>query len=126
MKTIKTVFVFSLLVASFAVLYSAQAPQQRSPGVFARSIHGEVRYSQGGGMAENVLVQLDLRAGGLVAQVSTDHTGKFDFSGLEAAVYRLTASTGGFEPATQDVVLTNRAAEAVILTLVPRIDRTPP
>jgi Flp pilus assembly protein TadD len=118
MKRANFVFLF-LLAAVFAVSQSAHAVQQRSPGVYA-GIHGEVRYSRGGGTVENVLVQLDLRSGGLVAQVRTDRTGKFGFSGLAPAMYLVTASIEGFESARQEVDLTTSAAEFVILTLVPK------
>ncbi len=84
------------------------------------SIHGEVRYAEAGKQAENVLVVLESFAGGVVAQTRTDRSGKFDFSNIGQAIYRVTASMEGFQPVTQEVNLATTNTEYIVLTLVPK------
>ncbi|HYK87425.1 MAG TPA: tetratricopeptide repeat protein [Acidobacteriota bacterium] len=111
--------------ALLAVLFAVEglpllAQQQARPQAMPVSIHGEVRYAQGGKQAENVLVVLESFAGGMVAQARTDRAGKFDFSNIDQAIYRVTASTEGFQPATQEINLMTTYNEYVVLTLAPK------
>jgi Flp pilus assembly protein TadD len=82
------------------------------------SIHGEVRYAQGGKPVENALVVLESFAGGMVAQARTDRGGKFDFSNIGQANYRVTATMEGYQVASQEINLNTTFTEYVILTLV--------
>jgi Tfp pilus assembly protein PilF len=124
-KHVNLAFLLSLLLGMLAVPPSGYSVQLRQ-GDVSSGIHGEVRYSQGGGTAENVLVELELVSGGLLGQVRTDRTGKFGFASYGSVIYRVTASLEGFEPASQIVDLTVAPAEYVILTLVPHKSQIPP
>lgn len=106
---------FFLAAEPSAVL--AQAGQQL-PRAMPVSIHGQVRYAQGGATAENVLVRLESLSGGVVAQVRTDHEGKFDFPNISQAMYRVTATAEGFRAAFQEVDLTTSTSQYVIFTLI--------
>ncbi len=90
-----------------------------SPNSDGVALHGQVRYAQQGRLAENVQVRLEALSGGVVEEVRTDRTGKFDFSGLGPATYRITASAAGFHSAAQEVHLVHTRREYLILTLVP-------
>ncbi len=81
------------------------------------SIHGEVRYAAGGKPAENVLVVLESFSGGMIAQARTDRVGKFDFSDIAQATYRVTASLEGYQDASQEVDLNTTFTQYIILTL---------
>jgi tetratricopeptide (TPR) repeat protein len=54
----------------------------------------------------------------MVCQVRTDRAGKFEFSSVPQAVYRVTASCAGFLPASQEVDLMTTSNEYVVLTLL--------
>lgn len=120
-------------VASFCFIFLALLPvplkgqQERSrPQGMPVFIHGQVRFSQGGGTAENVLVQLESFSGGIVSQARTDRTGKFDFSGLSQAMYRVTVTAPGYVNVSQEVNLMTTANEYVILTLIPEKGNSAP
>jgi thioredoxin-like negative regulator of GroEL len=112
---------FFLTLALFwgAAITPLLAQEPPYPKGMQITIQGEVRYAQGGGAAENVLVRLESFAGGLVAQVRTDRTGKFSFSDIGQANYRVTASIIGFKTVSQEVNLTTTPNEHLIFTLVP-------
>lgn len=92
----------------------AQQPQRMT-----NSIHGQLRFAEGGLKAENVLVRLETQEGGVVAEVRTDRNGKFDFSNISQAMYKVTATMEGYLPAYQEVNLMTTYTEYVILTLIP-------
>ncbi|MBZ5499449.1 MAG: tetratricopeptide repeat protein [Acidobacteriia bacterium] len=106
---------FLLLIAAAAL----PAQEQKYPRGLQITIQGEVRYAQGGRAAENVLVRLEYLSGGMAGQVRTDRTGKFSFAGITQSLYRVTVSTVGYQPATQDVDLTTSPNAHIILTLAP-------
>src|SRR6185436_4938207 len=60
------------------------AQDQNSPSsVVSRDIHGQIRFSEGGAPAQNILVRLEsYDGGGSLSEVFTDPSGKFRFSGL--------------------------------------------
>ncbi len=107
-----------LLIVMAVEAFALQVQESPRPPGMAISIHGEVRYAEGGKQAENVLVVLESFAGGMVAEVRTDRAGKFDFSNISQAIYRVTASLEGFRPASQEVNLMTTYTEYVVLTLV--------
>jgi tetratricopeptide (TPR) repeat protein len=92
-------------------------PQQ--PQRMSNSIHGQLRFAEGGVKAENIIVRLETQEGGVVAEVRTDRNGKFDFSGISQAMYKVTSTLEGYLPAYQEVNLLTTYTEYVILTLVP-------
>jgi tetratricopeptide (TPR) repeat protein len=105
----------ALMLSSLAL---AQGAQPRPKGMNI-SIHGQLRFAEGGGKAENVLVRLETQEGGVVAEVRTDRNGKFDFSGIVQAMYKVTATMEGYLPAYQEINLMTSYSEYVLLTLVP-------
>src|ERR1043166_289435 len=89
------------VVLSFCLLFIAGtavfAQVGLIPGVGSSAqIRGIVRYSDWGVVAENVVVKLESFQGGTVAEIRTDRTGKFAFTGLAPAVYVLTAHAQGY------------------------------
>ncbi|MBZ5538367.1 MAG: tetratricopeptide repeat protein [Acidobacteriia bacterium] len=107
-----------LLTLVFCSPVLAQGAQPRPQGM-SISIHGQLRFAEGGVKAENILVRLETQEGGVVAEVRTDRNGKFDFSGITQAMYRVTATMEGYLPAYQEVNLMTTYTEYVLLTLVP-------
>jgi tetratricopeptide (TPR) repeat protein len=105
----------ALMPSSLAL---AQSGQARPQGLNI-SIHGQIRFSEGGGKAENILVRLETQEGGVVAEVRTDRNGKFDFSGILQAMYKVTATMEGYLPASQEVNLMTTYTDYVLLTLIP-------
>ena len=89
-------------------------------------ITGNVRFSNGGVLAANVLVRLDSFGGGLVNEIRTDRTGKFTFPGLVPAQYVITAHAQGYLDDQRQIDLQTTTSEYVILTLKPeRVDPPP-
>jgi Tfp pilus assembly protein PilF len=107
-----------LLTFVFCSPVLAQGAQPRPQGM-SISIHGQLRFAEGGVKAENIIVRLETQEGGVVAEVRTDRNGKFDFSGISQAMYRVTATMDGYLPAYQEVNLMTTYTEYVLLTLVP-------
>ena len=99
----------------------AAAHAQRSgPSIpISRTVHGQVRYAQGGSPAENVIVRLESFIGGLAGEERTDRLGKFRFSGLQPAQYVLTVRHRGFRELRQQFDLETSASEYLQLQLVP-------
>jgi cytochrome c-type biogenesis protein CcmH/NrfG len=112
----RSLFLVLVLGAAITSLLAQDVPIPRGMKI---AIQGEVRYAQGGGRAENVLVRLESFSGGLVDQVRTDRTGKFSFQDIGQAIYRVTASIVGFRTVTQEVNLTTTPNEHLIFTMVP-------
>lgn len=112
----RSLFLALVLGAAIAPLLAQDAPIPKGMKI---AIQGEVRYAQGGGPAENVLVRLESFAGGLVDQVRTDRTGKFSFQDIGQTNYRVTASIIGFKTVTQEANLTTTPNEHLMFTLVP-------
>jgi len=91
----------------------------------SRTVHGQVRYAQGGAPAENVIVRLESFIGGLVGEEMTDRLGKFRFSGLRAAQYVLTVRHRGFRELRHQFDLETNPSEYVQLQLVPEQGAAP-
>ncbi len=105
-----------VLGATSAPLFRQELP--RSAGNRA-AIRGEVRFAQGGGRADGVLVSLESLNGGMAGQVTTDRAGKFSFTGISKAVYRIMASLPGFRTMTREVNLTTTPTVNLVLSLSP-------
>jgi tetratricopeptide (TPR) repeat protein len=82
-------------------------------------LHGQVRFTQGGGPAFNILVRLERFDGGMVDQQYTDRNGRFNFSGLRPLTYNVTIRTTGYEEVQQQVELVTKNSDYIIFTLRP-------
>jgi tetratricopeptide (TPR) repeat protein len=109
---------FRLLMTATCLFFAA-APalaQQRGPSLPAQ-VHGQVRYAQGGAPAFNILVRIEKFSGGVVAQETTDRSGKFHFSGLTREQFNVRIHTPGFKDVQQWVELNTNLSQYVMLTL---------
>jgi tetratricopeptide (TPR) repeat protein len=105
------------MTVTFLSLAAAPAlAQQRGPSMPAQ-VHGQVRYAQGGTPAFNVLVLLEKYSGGVVAQETTDRSGRFRFSGLTREQFIVKIHTPGFKNVQQWVELNTNLSQYVMLTL---------
>jgi len=81
-------------------------------------IHGQVRFSEGGSPAQNVLVRLEsYDGGGPISEAFTDRLGKFSFPGLYAAQYVVRVHQDGYQDTQQRVDLQTSASGFVMLQL---------
>jgi len=96
------------------------AQDQNSPSsVVSRDIHGQIRFSEGGAPAQNILVRLEsYDGGGSLSEVFTDPSGKFRFSGLSPAQYIIRVHQSGFLDTQQHVDLQTSSNGYVMLQLV--------
>ena len=95
------------------------AQDQNSPSsLVSRDIHGQIRFSDGGAPAQNVLVRLEsYDGGGSLSEVFTDPSGKFRFSGLAQAQYLVKVHQIGFLDTQQHVDLQTSSNGFVMLQL---------
>jgi len=106
-----------LFLLACSQLISAQQPSTRTMASSVE-ITGQVRYSNGGAPADNVLVRLEAFGGGLIGQETTDRTGKFHFSGLSPAQYLVTVHNPGFIDIRQQVDLQTSLKQYLMFQLV--------
>src|SRR5215510_7182693 len=97
-----------LLLASIVTLTLCHvvslAQIQNGPNGPTVEIHGQVRFTDGGAPADNVLVRLEsYDGGGSVSEAFTDRLGKFRFTGLQPAQYSIRVRQEGFRDAQQTV-----------------------
>src|SRR5215831_14347541 len=87
------------------LFFSITVLAQRPPRVTSLPIqvNGQVRYAQGGRPAETVLVRLESFGGGIVGEVTTDRSGKFQFTGLAPELYIVSVRVAGFKEVQQQV-----------------------
>ena len=99
------------------VVSVAQAQNTPNSGI-TREIHGQIRFSDGGAPAENVLVRLEsYDGGGSLIEVFTDRLGKFRFSGLSPAQYLVKVHHLGYLDTQQHVDLQTSSNGYVMLQL---------
>jgi Flp pilus assembly protein TadD len=103
-----------LTLITFSILTLAQRPAPASV-----EINGQVRYANGGGPADKVLVLLEFFSGGTVEQILTDRTGKFRFTALTPAQYIVTVRSQGYKEIRQQVDLQTTYREHLQIQLVP-------
>lgn len=84
------------LLLSFFVSGAFGQSDRRLPMNFSLQVNGQVRFGDSKIPAENVLVRIESFSGGLVAQVTTDRTGKFSFTGLQPQQYIVTVHHPGY------------------------------
>jgi len=100
--------------------------QQSSPTASSVEINGQVRFSQGGAPAENVLVRLEsYEGGGSISEAFTDRLGKFRFTGLPPAQYSIRVHYSGYRDAQQSVDMATQSRGLVYLQLVPDTTTAP-
>jgi tetratricopeptide (TPR) repeat protein len=109
---------FIVFVLSFG-LVTSWAATVKHPSSPLGQITGNVRYSNGGDPAGNVLVRLESFSGGMLNDVRTDRTGKFSFTELAPAQYVVTAHNQGYIDDKRQIDLQTTFGEYVLLTLKP-------
>jgi len=109
----KIAFLFMLSAARIVPQLSAQVSDRLSV-----SVRGEVRYAEGGKLADNVLVRLEEFEGAIVGQARTDRTGKFEFMNMRKGRYLISANLTGYQGMSQEIDLTMIANPYIILTLM--------
>lgn len=107
-----------VLLAFFILPVAGQAQRAPSTSPIPLQIHGQVRFATGGKPAELILVRLESFRGGVEGEVTTDRSGKFNFSGLNPDLYVVSVRTPGFREASQQVDLRTQLTDYVQLALV--------
>jgi len=118
---------FTVAVAPLIlVMLVSQASAQRSSRQTSlpAQVHGQVRYSVGGAPVDHALVQLQSFRGGVVAELTTDRTGKFAFTGLVPDQYTVIVRLPGFKEEQRHIDLNTANSEYVLVDLTS--DRSPP
>jgi tetratricopeptide (TPR) repeat protein len=82
-------------------------------------VHGQVRYSIGGAPVDHAFVRLQSFRGGVIAEITTDRTGKFTFTGLEPDQYTIIVRLPGFKEEQRHVDLNTANSEYVLVQLSP-------
>jgi Flp pilus assembly protein TadD len=81
-------------------------------------LHGQVRFTEGGAPAYNILVRLEsYDSGGSISEAFTDRLGKFRFSGLPPAQYSVRVHQSGYRDTQQNVDLQTSSSGFVMLQL---------
>ena len=106
-------FMFTCLASPAALA------QFGGPGAISNpaQLHGQVRYSQGGKPAYQILVRLERFDGGIVDEQYTDSAGKFRFAGLRQLTYNVTIHIPGYEDVSHQVELSTKRSDYIFLTL---------
>ena len=98
-----SVVLFALVLCH---VVSVGQDQNGPTAVVSRDIHGQIRFTEGGAPAQNVLVRLEsYDGGGSISEVFTDPSGKFRFSGLSPAQYLVKVHQLGYLDTQQHVDL---------------------
>jgi tetratricopeptide (TPR) repeat protein len=108
---------YLLVLAACSTPALAQQRQTR-PLVIPAEINGQVRYAVGGAPADKILVAVEQFNGGLINQILTDRTGKFQFTGLTPAQYIVTVHSQGYQEVRQSVDLSTTTRAYLQLQLV--------
>lgn len=96
------------------------AQVQNSPTMTTVEINGQVRFTEGGAPAANVLVRLEsYDAGGSINEAFTDRLGKFRFTALPPAQYSVRVHHSGYRDAQQNIDMTTQSRGLVFLQLSP-------
>jgi len=106
----------SLTLTLTAGLVVTLAQVQNGPSTV--EVHGQVRFTDGGTPAYNVLVRLEsFDGGGSISEAFTDRLGKFRFSGLPPAQYSVRVHQPGYRDTQQNVDLQTSSSGFVMLQL---------
>ncbi|MBS1790534.1 MAG: tetratricopeptide repeat protein [Acidobacteria bacterium] len=123
---------FMLPLAALSLCAITFATASAQPGRESRtlpnmvSISGQVRLPQNTEAAEMILVTLESRRGGIVAQVRTDRTGKFKFSGIGTGQYKVVIRHPGYQEIQREIDLETVTSEYVQFQLVPEKSASAP
>ena len=112
---LKTSALLGLVVFGRAPAYSQQE---------SRSIHGQVRTTDGGPLPSDVTVRLEEAESTVVAQQFVGGNGKFEFSDLTGSLYRVVVTAKGFQTASQDVDMRYLASRYPDIYLVASVQKT--
>src|SRR5690348_3342138 len=108
---------FSILALGLCHLVGV-AQVQTSPQPATVEIHGQVRLTEGGAPAANVLVRLEsYDGGGSVSEAFTDRLGKFRFTSLAPAMYSVHVHQPGYRDTEQNVDMTTQTSGLVLLQI---------
>src|SRR5262245_21934197 len=94
-----------VFVSAFVLLFASS--------VFAEDLSGRVT-DRSGGVLAGVTVRVTNVAGGGEVFVITDAGGRFQFSGLKAGTYRVSAALSGFSESARTVVLDGKTTSAAV------------
>lgn len=116
MKRIR-LLLFSILAVGLCHFVGV-AQVQTSPQPVSVEIHGQVRLTEGGAPAANVLVRLEsYDGGGSVSEAFTDRLGKFRFTSLAPAMYSVRIHQPGYHDAQQNVDMTTQTNGLVLIQI---------
>src|SRR5262249_20752161 len=108
----------SVLRLCLGIVWLALVPlcadgQQSPRASMPRTLHGQIRFANGGAPAQHVIVRLERFHGGIWGEVVTDATGKYDFSGMTPEQYVIIVRLPGYLEQRREVDLqsTNNAYE---------------
>jgi cytochrome c-type biogenesis protein CcmH/NrfG len=103
------------------VLVTSQGLAQRGSRTISLpvQVHGQVRYSVGGAPVDHAFVRLQSFRGGVIAEITTDRTGKFTFTGLVPDQYTIIVRLPGFKEEQRHVDLDTATSEYVLVQLSP-------
>jgi len=111
---------FAAVVAPLIlVIVASQGLAQRGSSTISLpvQVHGQVRYSVGGAPVDHALVRLQSFRGGVVAELTTDRTGKFTFTGLVPDQYTIIVRLPGFKEEQRHIDLNTTNSEYVLVQL---------
>jgi tetratricopeptide (TPR) repeat protein len=126
MPSTKIQLLLSSILAIAVCHFVSLAQVQTSPTAASVEINGQVRFTEGGAPAENVLVRLEsYDGGGSISEAFTDRLGKFRFSGLPPAQYSVRVHQSGYNDAQQTVDMTTQSRGLVFLQLMRESSTSP-
>ena len=111
-----------LLISSILAVglchFVSLAQVQNSPTATTVEINGQVRFTEGGAPAANVVVRLEsYDSGGSISEAFTDRLGKFRFTALPPAQYSVRVHHSGYRDAQQNIDMTTQSRGLVFLQL---------
>ena len=114
-------FLLLCVLALFAPVAPAQAPNKRSPQTPARVIRGTVTLTDQQSQTkplEGVRIELDKPPpDSNPLETTTDADGRYEFSNVPAGVYDLRINQQGFKPVVKSVTVGDREARIVDVAL---------
>jgi Flp pilus assembly protein TadD len=105
-------------IVILSLLFVANLPSASAQLRQSGEIRGQVRYSQGGAPAVDVVVRLDQLSGGSVNEARTDRLGRFTFSNLARIQYHVIIRHFGYQEIQREVNLIMASSEYLQLQLV--------
>ncbi|HKR13642.1 MAG TPA: tetratricopeptide repeat protein [Pyrinomonadaceae bacterium] len=112
--------ILAIVLCHFVSDFVNVAQVQNSPTTATVEINGQVRFTQGGAPAQQVIVRLEsYDGGGSITEAFTNRLGKFRFTGLPPAQYSVRVRLTGYRDAQQTVDMTTTSRGLVYLQLAP-------